>query len=176
MNADIANAAAACDSCNSRLASQPKETIRHHEPATRPFEFLHADLGEDNGRHFLVIVDQFSGYFTMFPNKITTARRLIDEFRSFFVSIGGAPIKIWSDNGLFPAAEFQDFLRDWKVGWESLSLHYPQSNGEPKQESRPSKPSWLDHERAARLTKTKWPKRSSSTETHPAWASSRPHN
>jgi hypothetical protein len=63
------------------------------------------------------------------PNKNTTARRLIDEFRSFFVSIGGGPIKIWSDNGLFPAAEFQDFLRDWKVGWESSSPHYPQSNG-----------------------------------------------
>ncbi|XP_045028529.1 uncharacterized protein LOC123471354 [Daphnia magna] len=65
----------------------------------------------------------------MFPNKKTTERCLIDEFRSFFVSIGGVPIKIRSDNSLFPAVELQDFLRDWNVGWGSSSPHYPQSNG-----------------------------------------------
>jgi hypothetical protein len=178
MNVDIANAAAACDSCNSRLASQPKETIRHHEPATRPFEFLHADMGEDKGRHFLVIVDQFSGWphFTMFQNKITTARRLIDEFRSFFVSIGGAPIKIWSDNGLFPAAEFQDFLRDWKVGWESSSPHYPQSNRRAEAGIKAIKALVAGSRTGGTFDQNKMAKALSSTETHPAWASSRPHN
>lgn len=47
MDVDISNAAASCDECVSRP----------HEPATRPFKFLHANLGEVDGRHFLVIVD-----------------------------------------------------------------------------------------------------------------------
>jgi transposase InsO family protein len=135
-------------------------------------------MGEDKGRHFLVIVDQFSGWphFTMFQNKITTARRLIDEFRSFFVSIGGAPIKIWSDNGLFPAAEFQDFLRDWKVGWESSSPHYPQSNGRAEAGIKAIKALVAGSRTGGTFDQNKMAKALSSTETHPAWASSRPHN
>lgn len=65
----------------------------------------------------------------MFTDKQTTARRLVEEFREFFVSIGGAPVKLWSDNSLFPSAEFQDFLRDWNVAWGSSSPHFPQSKG-----------------------------------------------
>jgi hypothetical protein len=65
----------------------------------------------------------------MFQDKSTSAARLIDEFRNFFTAIGGAPVKLWSDNSIFPSAEFQDFLRDWDVGWGSSSPYYPQSNG-----------------------------------------------
>jgi hypothetical protein len=131
IDAEILNAASQCEECAARLPSQQKEIIRHREKATRPFEFIHADIGEDNGRHFLVIVDHFSGWphFKMFQDKSTSAARLIDEFRNFFTAIGGAPVKLWSDNSIFPSAEFQDFLRDWDVGWGSSSPHYPQSNG-----------------------------------------------
>jgi hypothetical protein len=113
IDAEILNAASQCEECAARLPSQQKEIIRHREKATRPFEFIHADIGEDNGRHFLVIVDHFSGWphFKMFQDKSTSAARLIDEFRNFFTAIGGAPVKLWSDNSIFP------------------SPHYPQSNG-----------------------------------------------
>ena len=61
MDVDITHAAATCEECVSQLPSLPVEPLQHHEPATRPFEFLHADLGEVEGRHFLVIVDLFCG-------------------------------------------------------------------------------------------------------------------
>jgi len=130
MHAEIANAASQCEECTARLPSQQKEKMRHHEKASRPFEFIHADIGEDNGRHFLFVVDHFSGWphFKMFQDKSTSTARLIDEFRNFFTAIGGLPVKLWSDNSIFPSAEFQDFLRDWDVGWGSSSPHYPQSN------------------------------------------------
>ena len=116
---DIANAAAACEDRISLLPSLPAEPLQRHEPASRPFEFLHADLGEDVGRHFLVIVDHFSSWLhvVVFPNKNTTASRLIDAFRDFFVDIGGAPVKLWTDNSPFQAAEFQLFLREWNITW-----------------------------------------------------------
>lgn len=124
MDVDISNAAASCDECVSRP----------HEPATRPFKFLHANLGEVDGRHFLVIVDQFSGWpaITMFSYKNTTARRLINSYRTFFVDTGGAPVKIYSINTPFGAAELQFFLRDWGVVFGSSSPHYHQSNGRAK--------------------------------------------
>jgi hypothetical protein len=56
------------------------------------------DLSEVEGRHFLVIVDQFSGWpaVTMFADKNTTARRLINAFRAFFMDTGGGAVKTTS--------------------------------------------------------------------------------
>lgn len=111
MDTGIVNAATQCAECTSQLPSLPAEALQAHAPATRPFEFLHADLGEDDGRHFLVIIDQFSGWphVTMFQNKNTTVGRLIEAFQTFFVATGGAPIKLWTDNVPFQAAEFKPF-------------------------------------------------------------------
>jgi hypothetical protein len=87
MDVDIANAAATCEDCISLLPFLPAEPLISNEPATRPFDFLHADLGRDDGRYFLVIVDQFSSWshVVVFPDKNTSARRLIDAFRQFFM-------------------------------------------------------------------------------------------
>ena len=140
MDVDIANAAKNCESCTSRLPSHPAEPMRPHEPAKRPFEQLHADLGEDDNRHFLVIVDAFSGWpqVTMFRDKNTTAWRLSNAFRDFF-STFGAPIRLWTDNQPFKAAEFQDFLQSYGVTWGSCSPHYQQSNGRAEAEVKTMK-------------------------------------
>jgi hypothetical protein len=70
---DIANATVSCADCTSQLPSLPAEPLKPHQPAKRPFEILHTDIGEVDGRHFLVIVDQFSGWpaVTTFPDKHT---------------------------------------------------------------------------------------------------------
>ena len=131
MDVDITNAASTCEECVSQLPSLPAEPLKKHQPATRPFEIIHTDIGEVDGRHFLVIVDQFSGWpaVTTFPDKHTTARRLINVFRDFFLDTGGAPVMIYSDNSPFKAAEFQLFLKDWGISFGSSSPHYHQSNG-----------------------------------------------
>ena len=74
MDIDIANAAKNCESCVSRLPSPPSEPLRHHPTAIRPFEHVHADIGEDDGRQFLVLVDAFSSWLAvyMYPDKNTT--------------------------------------------------------------------------------------------------------
>ena len=135
MDVDISNAAKSCDSCISRLPSSPAEPLRPHEPATRPFQFVHADIGEDDGRQFLVIVDRFSGWpdVTIYDDKNTTANLLVNSCRTLFATMG-APKGLWSDNQPFKAAFFQDFLAKFKVSWHSSSPHHPQSNGRAKAE------------------------------------------
>ena len=130
MDVDISNAVKSCDSCISRLPSPPAEPLRPHEPATRPFQFVHADIGEDDGRQFLVIVDQFSGWpdVTLYDDKNTSANRLVNSCRTLFATMG-APEGFWSDNQPFKAALFQDFLTKYQVSWHSSSPHYPKSNG-----------------------------------------------
>ncbi len=128
---DIVNATKNCDECSKNLPSLPPEPFRPRPPATRPFEQIHADLGEVNGRHFLVIVDSFSGWphVVAFRDKKTSARAIIGHIRTFFSSVG-APIAFWSDNGpQFGAAEFRRFLADWKITPLTSSPYYAQSNG-----------------------------------------------
>jgi hypothetical protein len=150
MDVDIANAAAACDSCNSRLASQPKETIRHHKLATRPFELLHADLGDDNGRHFLVIVDQFSGWphFTM--SQTRTPRHDVSSTNSEASS--SQLVAAQSKSGPTTDSSPRPSSKTSCVIGRSDGNHHHRitrnPTAEPKPESRPSKPSWPDHERA----------------------------
>ena len=97
MDVDITNAALTCEECVSQLPSLPAEPLKKHQPATRPFKIIHTDI---------VIVDQFSGWpaVTTFSDKHTTARRLINVFRDFFLDTGGAPVMIYSDNSPFKAA------------------------------------------------------------------------
>jgi hypothetical protein len=135
MDVDISNAAKSCDSCTSHLPSLPAEPLRPHEPATRPFQFIHADIGEEDGRQFLVIVDQFTGWpdVALYDDKNTTANRLVNSCRPLFATMG-APEGFWSDNQPFKAAFFQDFLAKFNVSWHSSSPHYSKSNGRAETE------------------------------------------
>lgn len=130
IDADIINMARTCEECVSRLPSLPPEPLHPHQPASRPFEVVHADLGTFRGRHFLVVVDQFSGWphVVYFPDDKTSARRVIEAARTFFTNVG-VPVKFFSDNGpQFASAEFTRFLQDWGITAGSSSS-YAQSNG-----------------------------------------------
>lgn len=127
----IVNATRNCDECRKHIPSLPPEPFRPRPPATRPFEQIHADLGEVNGRHFLVIVDSFSGWphVVAFRDIKTSARTIIGHIRTFFSSVG-APVAFWSDNGpQFGAAEFRRFLADWGIIPLTSSPYYAKSNG-----------------------------------------------
>ena len=84
MDVDIANAAKLCESCTEVLPSHPPEPLIQHAPASRPFEQIHFDLAEVHNRHFLILVDQFSGWpdVVPFPNKNTNSSAIIRALRS----------------------------------------------------------------------------------------------
>jgi len=140
MDNEIANAAQTCDECVERLPSHAAETLRTHDPASRPFEQIHADLGEVNGRQFLIMVDQFSGWPHVIPfTNHPSARQVVDAARQFFSNVG-APVRFWSDNGpQFKAAEFKQFLKDWGIVPGTSSPHYAQSNGRAEAEVKTMK-------------------------------------
>ncbi len=49
---DIVNATKNCETCTKHVPSHQPEPFRARPPATRPFEQIHVDLGDVNGRHF----------------------------------------------------------------------------------------------------------------------------
>ena len=127
---DINNITRRCEPCQRELPSLPKETLRRHEPASRPFQHLCADFCQHAGRYFLVAVDPLSGWLTVRPvGQHATAAALIRELRSIFC-VAGAPEVLWSDGGpQFTSAAFQAFLTQWAVLHRTSSPHYAQSNG-----------------------------------------------
>ena len=141
MDNDIENATRNCKKCNERMPSLPPEPLKQRPAPTRPFEHVHADIGTINGRDFLVIVDGFSGWphVAMFSDGNTSARKIIEQVRLFFSSVG-VPIAFWSDNGpQFAASDFKKFLHDWGVNACTSSPHYAQSNGRAEAEIKSMK-------------------------------------
>jgi hypothetical protein len=119
-----------CHTCTKYLPSYPPEPLLPHQKAPRPFEFVHAYLGCHNGRDFLILADQFSGWphVVPFPDRNTSARKVVDAARSCFYFGAGAPI--WSDGGpQFTADEFQSFHRVLDISRGTSSTRYPQSIG-----------------------------------------------
>jgi hypothetical protein len=115
---DITNPAKSCQSCTQKHPSLPREPLIQHQAATGLFEQLHFDLDTINGRDFLIISDQYSGWPDVIPfsNKNTTARRVVDGVREFFIRGPRAPVKFWNDNEhQINAVEFKDFARDWGI-------------------------------------------------------------
>ena len=132
MDNDIVTAARTCHTCTEYLPSHPPEPLLPHDRASRPFEFIHADLGCHNSRDFLILADHFSGWphVVPFPDKNTSTRKIFDAIRSFFSFGAGAPVKVWSDGGpQFTSDEFNTFLRDWNISHGVSSAGYSQSNG-----------------------------------------------
>ena len=131
MGNDIKNVRLNCEYCNKIAPQQTKEPlILTHDPQF-PFQDVSGDFFTVNGNNYLVLVDRYSGWFTIsfFEPYTATAKNLIQECAALFTAYG-APETFASDGGpQFVAAEFQSFLLDWGVKHRMSSAHYPQSNG-----------------------------------------------
>ncbi|KZS10058.1 TE: Reverse transcriptase [Daphnia magna] len=120
MDVDIANAARNCTKCFERLPSHPPELLIQRQPSSRPFEQIHADLGEHNGQHSLIFVDHFSGWphVIPFPDKKTTANRLVTAFRAYFTNVG-VPVKL-----LRISTAWLTPYRSLNIG-QHVAIHHP---------------------------------------------------
>jgi hypothetical protein len=89
------------------------------------------DIASVNGRDFLILVDQYSGWPEVIPFKksILQLNASSTPLANFFVHGPGDPVRVWSDNGpQFNAMEFKNFVKDWGFSTGTLTPHYPQSN------------------------------------------------
>ena len=76
MDRDVETVAQSCKSCTESMPSNPPEPLRPHEPATRPFEQVHADFATFNGRNLLILVGPNRDYLVKTP-----AGRLFRRYR-----------------------------------------------------------------------------------------------
>lgn len=131
MSSDIKNLVQSCEACQEHLSFQAKEPLMevNEAPPSRAFEHISLDFFELNGKHFLAVVDLYSGWtFPIhFPSSTKTSvmtKKLLMEFSRF-----GLPTLIRSDQGpQFSCYEFSSFCKKWCVTHRMSSPYHPEGN------------------------------------------------
>ena len=76
----------------------------------------------------MVLVDYFSKFLIIRKLHNSTLSAVIKELELIFSELG-KPFILWTDNGpCYTSAEFQFFLKEWKIQQITSSPYYHQSN------------------------------------------------
>ena len=96
-----------------------------------PFQKICSDYFEQQGHHYISIVDRFSAWLNIYhfpPNRVTS-QTLISTLRALFIAYG-IPEEISTNGGpQFTSKIFENFFSKWGVHQQKSSVEHLQSNG-----------------------------------------------
>ena len=127
MSNDIENICRNCIPCNELKDSLQKEPLIPTIPAY-PMSHCGVDLAQCHGKHYLILVDAFSGFpFCAKLNDLHTSavtNRLHEWFMDF-----GTPSFLRSDGGPQFRSEFNKFCKEFGIEHSPSSPYFSSSNG-----------------------------------------------
>ena len=116
-----------CTPCEEIAPSQPNPPPTPIIDPVYPFQQVCSDYFKYSGRNYLVVVDRYSGWPSVYRLTGGSAP-LIKKLREIFVTFG-IPEELASDGGPeFSSSDTVTFLKDWGVKWRLSSVAYPHSN------------------------------------------------
>ncbi len=130
LSSDVKSTVRSCEECMKYGVSLPKEPMLKDEVPHRIFEEVATDLFEIKGKHFLIIMDRYSGWPEVYKmGDCPTSEKIIARLVNYFSQVG-CPLRLLSDGGRqFVSKEMEDFLKRWGINHRVSSPHYHQSNG-----------------------------------------------
>lgn len=130
MSKDIARVIANCETCQGNRDAQKHEPLIPTELPTRPWALVAADLCEERGKHFLVMVDLYSRWIEVKALPSTSTRAVIARMKDV-IATHGIMDELISDNGpQFASSEFADFASEYGFSHRTSSPYFAQANGE----------------------------------------------
>ena len=126
---DLEATRAQCRDCCTKTPSQPALPPAPLTSPEYPFQMVSTDYCSIKGKTWLVIVDRFTGWLSVFYFvSDASARKLVEIFREYFSTFGVA-CEISSDSGSqYTSHEFATFLEKWGVSHRKSAEYNPHSN------------------------------------------------
>ena len=131
MSRDINGHAKTCSTCEEVKPSNRAEKLLTHKPSLYPFQYLHMDLGQIEGRYYLITVDQFSGYPHIHVCGTTAKTEQVIDATIHLITHFSIPEAIYTDGGpqFLKDGKFAQFCQEWGIQHLQSSPYMSRSNG-----------------------------------------------
>ena len=128
MREDIVKSRAACSSCNLNAPSNPAPPPHPVQHPWYPFSDICADFFAYSSKSYLVVVDRYSNWLSLFQLADDNTANVIKTLRTYF-STWGVPHSLSTDGDpVFTSHELKTWLKRWDVHHRVSSAYYPRSN------------------------------------------------
>ena len=105
--------------------TQPPHPLRH--PAY-PFSDICADFFEHSSHSYLVVVDRYTNWLSLFKLSQDTSTNIIKVLREYFTTCGATQSISTDGDKNFTSRELETWLQRWDVHHRLSSAYYPRSN------------------------------------------------
>ena len=128
ITADIERVRQNCSSCDRVAPSQPAAPPSALPSPDYPFQQICSDFLTYGGHNYLIIVDRFSSWISVYKVPNVGSDQLVKRLRHHFETFGASE-ELASDGGLgYVAAATQSFLKQWGCRHRLSSAYFPHSN------------------------------------------------
>ena len=128
MRDDILHTRAACSDCNLNAPSNPSPPPHPVQHPDYPFSDICSDFFEYSSKSYLVIVDRYSNWLSLFQLPNDNSAEVIKTLRNYFTTWGVARSFSSDGDSVFTSRELRDWLQRWDVDQRLSSSYYPRSN------------------------------------------------
>ena len=128
LRADMINYRAACSTCTKYAPSNPAMPPTEPEQPTYPFQSVCADFFHLSPHNYLVIVDRYSNWLSIFKLPRDDSAEVVKIFRDYITTVG-IPCTLTTDGAsVFTSQMMEEFCERWGIVHRVATAYHPRAN------------------------------------------------